>query len=542
MEKRLLVVTILCAMANLTVAQTAPTVEWQVSLGGTLIDELDQGNSIYNNVILTGDGGVAFAGASYSNDGDVTGHHGTQVTSDMWFGKLDSLGNLEWQRSLGGTGNDRAKGLCQSSDGGFAIIGESWSDDGDVTGHHGSVDTMDTWVVKLDDQGNIQWQNSYGGTAYDTGVDIKQTENGDFMFGSDTWSSNGDVSQNKGSIDFWFTRVDSVGVIQWEKTFGGSGGERLRSFQLTPDGGIIAIGITTSNDGDITLNTSSILGAIWVLKIDSLGNKEWDKCFSGIGFSINQGTDIQNTSDGGYILNSYTNATNGSVTCSNGGTESWVAKLDNIGTVEWSSCYGGPGGEFGKTIRLTPDGGYLVSANTTGAGGLVSNHIGGIDCWIVKTDSVGNIEWDGTYGGTGTEGLTTAIPTPDGGYILGAESLSNDVDVSGHHGSLTDNDIWIAKLSFSTGIKDVAGNISNLNIFPNPASFHTALRFELSHSDHVTIEILDISGRLVKNISDENMNQGAQLINLDVEGYDTGIYMVRLKTLTGVQTIKMIKN
>ena len=133
-----------------------PVIQWQVSLGGTLRDELDQGNSIYNNVILTSDAGAAFAGASWSNDGDVTGHHGLQTTSDMWCGKLDSLGSLEWQISLGGTGDDRARGLCQTADGGYAIIGDSGSDDGDVTGHIGSADTSEVWVVKLDDRGDIK--------------------------------------------------------------------------------------------------------------------------------------------------------------------------------------------------------------------------------------------------------------------------------------------------------------------------------------------------------------------------------------------------
>lgn len=528
---------------NAMPCMSQPVIQWQVSLGGTLRDELDEGNSVYNNVIITNDAGVVFAGASWSNDGDVTGHHGLQTTSDMWVGKLDSLGSLEWQKSLGGTGDERAKGLCQTSDGGFAIIGESWSNDGDVTGHNGSVDTSDVWVVKLDDQGNIQWQDSYGGTGYDIGADIKQTENRDYILGSDSWSSNGDVSQNKGFSDMWFTRIDSLGVIQWERSFGGSGSDRLRSFQLTSDGGIIAIGFTTSDDGDISSNTSTILPAIWVIKIDSIGNKEWDKCFSGVGFSLNQGNDIQNTPDGGFILNSYTNATNGNIACTNGTAESWVAKLDNAGNVEWSHCYGGPGVEFGKTVRLTPDGGYLVSSITDGAGGLVSNHIGGTDCWIVKTDSLGNVEWDGTYGGTESEVLTTAIPTPDGGYILGAESGSNDVDVSGHHGALGDNDIWIVKLApLPVGLNESGENIASLSVSPNPTWGQARISFELLESGRLHIDLLDISGRVVKNIKSGKLDAGPHQLDVNINDLDNGLYLVRLSTSQSVQTIRVIKN
>jgi hypothetical protein len=541
MERKITTTLLLIFCSLIAVAQ--PSIEWQVSLGGTLRDELDEGNSIYNNVILTSDAGVAFAGASWSNDGDVTGHHGLQTTSDMWCGKLDSLGGLEWQKSLGGTGDDRARGLCQTADGGYAIIGDSGSDDGDVTGHIGSADTIDVWVVKLDDQGNIQWERSYGGTGLDSGVDIKQTENGDFVLGSDTWSFNGDVSQNKGSSDFWFTRVDSAGVIQWERSFGGSSSDRLRAFQLAPDGGIIAIGLTTSDDGDITFNTSTILPAIWVIKIDSIGNKEWDKCFSGIGFSLNQGNDIQNTPDGGFILNSYTNATNGNIACTNGTAESWVAKLDDTGNVEWSHCYGGPGVEFGKTVRLTPDGGYLISSSTDGAGGLVSNHIGGTDCWIVKTDSLGNVEWDGTYGGTEAEVLTTAIPAPDGGYILGAESGSNDVDVSGHHGALGDNDIWIVKLApLSVGVDEPADAVTSISVYPNPTEGQMQLSIELFDKGLVQIELLDIRGRVVKKISSKEFNAGTHQLHVNTKDIDNGMYLVKLSTTKNIQTTRVMKN
>jgi hypothetical protein len=520
-----------------------PVIQWQVSLGGTDIDQFDQGNAIFNNLIITSDGGVAFAGTSFSNDGDVFGHHGISSTSDIWFGNLDSLGNLEWQKSLGGTENEIGKGLCQTPDGDFVIIGESWSDDGDISGHIGSTSTMDIWVVKLDDQGNIEWERSYGGTANDTGIDIKQSPDGSFVIAADTWSTDGDVSFNHGSIDFWFARIDANGAILWEKSFGGSSGERVRSIQLTPDGGVISIGMTSSTDGDITSNPNTILPSIWVLKIDSLGNKEWDKCFGGMGNGLSMGTDIQVTPDGGYILNSWTTATNGNVSCSNGGGEAWVAKLDASGNIVWSACYGGPGGEFGKSVRPLPDGGFLISATSDNAGGMVSNHIGGTDCWIVKTDSLGNIEWDRAFGGTNSEIITTAVPVPDGGYILGAESLSNDGDVSGHHGPLSTKDIWIVKLAPMTSSLEVprGSTLSGLVVSPNPFTGQLAIEFRLNSQESVKMELYDLSGRKIALIEEAVYTSGKHRIekNLSSTKLPGGVYILKLSAGEFIRTVRV---
>ena len=131
-----------------------PTILWQKSLGGT-------GDELSISIHGTSDGGYIAAGYSNSIDGDVTGNHSL---NDYWIVKIDNLGILQWQKSLGGTMDDVANSVKQTTDGGYIVAGYSYSNDSDVTGNHGN---RDYWVVKLDSFGTIQWQKSLGGTAFE---------------------------------------------------------------------------------------------------------------------------------------------------------------------------------------------------------------------------------------------------------------------------------------------------------------------------------------------------------------------------------------
>ena len=162
-------------------AQTAPSIQWQKSLGGSSYD-------LAKSIQQTSDGGYIIAGESDSTNGDVTGNHGT---SDFWIVKLNALGIIEWQKSLGGSYSDMANSIQQTSDGGYIVAGESGSINGDVTGNHGNADY---WIVKLDPSGNIQWQKSLGGSNRDAANSIKQTSDGGYIVAGESSSNNGDVT------------------------------------------------------------------------------------------------------------------------------------------------------------------------------------------------------------------------------------------------------------------------------------------------------------------------------------------------------------
>ena len=179
---------------NKSLAQ-APTIEWQKCLGGTNDDRA-------YSIQQTSDGGFIVASITGSNDGDVSGNHGYD---DAWVVKLNSSGNIEWQKCLGGTSYDVANSIQQTSDGGFIVSGYTGSNDGDVSGNHG---VYDYWVVKLNSSGDIEWQKCLGGTDYDYAYSIHQTSDGGFIVAGNTASNDGDVSGNHGASDAWVVKLN----------------------------------------------------------------------------------------------------------------------------------------------------------------------------------------------------------------------------------------------------------------------------------------------------------------------------------------------
>ncbi len=287
-------------------------IQWQKCLGGS------NGEGIVS-IQQNSDGGYIVSGLSISNDGDVTGNHGG---SDFWIIKLDSAGGIQWQKCLGGSDVEVANSIQQTTDGGFIVAGNSLSNDGDVTGNHGDYDY---WIVKLDSTGVIQWQKSLGGTGDDRAYFIQQTSDGGYIVAGRSISNDCDVTGNHGYYDYWIVKLDSTGDIHWQKCFGGSDSEIPKSIQQTSDGGYIIAGYSGSNDGDVTGNHFFL--DYWIVKLNSIGVIQWQKSLGGTGFD--DSNSIQQTSDGGYIVAGFSNSINGDVTGKHGNFDYWIVKLDS---------------------------------------------------------------------------------------------------------------------------------------------------------------------------------------------------------------------
>jgi len=232
---------------------SAGNVVWETCLGGSAYE-------VATHIRQTADGGYLVAGLSTSNDGDVTDNHGS---CDFWVVKLDSSGSLIWQKSLGGTGADSAYHFQQVPDGGYILTGGTQSNDGNVEGNHGNYDY---WVVKLDSAGNLLWQKCLGGSSDEYASGIQQTRDGGYIVTGRTQSNDGEVSDNHGNQDYWVVKLDHAGTILWQKCLGGSNADSAESIQQTEDGGYIVSGYTQSTDGDVTDNHGS--ADYWVVKLN----------------------------------------------------------------------------------------------------------------------------------------------------------------------------------------------------------------------------------------------------------------------------------
>jgi len=408
-------------------------IEWQKCLGGTSYD-------VANSIQQTSDGGFIVSGYTGSNDGDVSGKYGA---TDYWIVKLNSSGDIEWQKCLGGIYDDFAYSIQQTNDGGFIVAGFKESNESDMSGNHGAIDAL---VVKLNSSGDIEWQKCLGGTDYDSAHSIQQISDGGFIVAGRTRSNNGDVSGNHGACDAWVVKLNSSGDIEWQKCLGGTDNDYANSIQQTSDGGFIVAGGTHSNDGDVSGNHGR--DDAWVVKLNSTGDIEWQKCLGGTDNDF--ANSIQQSNDGGFIVAGFKESNESDMSGNHGAIDALVVKLNSSGDIEWQKCLGGTDYDSAHSIQQISDGGFIVAGRTRSNNGDVSGNHGACDAWVVKLNSSGDIEWQKCLGGTDNDYANSIQQSSDGGFIVAGETKSNDGDVSGNHGVY---DYWVVKLNSSGDIE-----------------------------------------------------------------------------------------
>jgi uncharacterized delta-60 repeat protein/uncharacterized repeat protein (TIGR02543 family) len=326
---------------------------------------------------------------------------------DIWVLKLSSTGTIDWQRTYGGSSSDYALSIQQTNDGGYIVAGYTSS-----FGAGGN----DAWVLKLSSTGTIDWQRTYGGSYHDRAYSIQQTKDGGYIV------AGGTNSFGAGDEDSWVLKLSSTGTIDWQRTYGGSYWDRANSIQQTNDGGYIIAGLTESfGAGGLDM---------WILKLSSTGTIDWQRTYGGSYHDC--AYSIQQTSDGGYIVAGY----NSSFVAGN--SDFWVLKLSSTGTIDWQRIYRGSYREMARCIQQTSDGGYII------AGGTESFGAGRYDAWVLKLSSTGTIDWQRTYGGSGNDYAYSIQQTSDGGYIVTGSTYSFGAG---------DEDIWVLKL-YSDGKTD----------------------------------------------------------------------------------------
>ena len=344
-----------------------PQTEWARAYGGS---NEDWGFS----VVETSDGGYAVVGVTFSFGAGA---------DDFWFVKTDVSGNIEWSRTYGGTGEDRGRSIIQTGDGGYALIGHTWSF---------GVGYGDFRLIKTDATGNMQWSKTYGGVNSEDPWSVVETSDGGYAIAGVT------KSFGAGGYDFWLVKTDVSGNMQWSKTYGGTGWDWAFSVVQTNDGGYALAGYTES------------FGAgnrdFWLVKTDVSGNMQWSKTYGGVGSDTARF--LVQTSDGGYAI-----AGDGFAN---------LMKTNPGGDLLWNASYGGSA----CSLVETSDGSYALAGTKDG------------DFWLVKTDVSGNMQWSKTYGGTGWDDAWAMIQTRDKGYVVTGRTESSGAG---------DYDFWLVKVA-----------------------------------------------------------------------------------------------
>lgn len=380
---------------------------------------------------------------------DFAGNHGGY---DIWIVKTNNVGDILWQNCYGGTGDDFAKKIQQTSDGGYVVTGYTKSVNYDVVTNHGGEDL---WVIKLDSIGKIEWEKTFGGSDEEWGNSVRETLNGDFIIAGFSYSEDGDLSQKPYGHSLWILKLNHKGSILWQKYYGYGSGEWATDLQETADGNIIVSGVTCSVDG---LNAGNEKCNAYIIKNDPSGNMIWYQNLGGS--EMDAANSIILEGDNGYVMAGYSESSDIDASENHGGRDAWIAKLKADGSVDWEHSYGGDTLDEVSEIKKSKDGGYIAAGHTFSVDGDMSGNHGSTDYWIVKLNASGIMQWQKLLGGSEGEQAYSVDNTNDGGYIITGFSGSIDGDISRNLGY---TDFWLVKLGGSGNIeweRSIGGSFS----------------------------------------------------------------------------------
>ncbi|MCB0855518.1 MAG: hypothetical protein KDD63_25010, partial [Bacteroidetes bacterium] len=377
---------------------------------------------------------------------DKLGEDNHSRNSDFIIWNFATQGVTFWKHTYGGSGWDDIAEIIETSDGGFFCVGASDSNDGDITESNGG---LDVWILKLNQRGELEWTRNLGGTGNDRAYTAIETRDGDFLIGGESGSVNGDMySIHHGSLDSWIARLDKDGNFIWEKHFGGAGNEKVNRIHELSSGELMVFNASDSPGGSGDVKTNLGKKDCWIFRMDTKGNIKWQTSIGGA-----ENDDIHSTiidHEGNFVVAGTTFSGDGYVPRHRGLGDFWVFKMSQEGILHWSKTFGGRREEGANHVIQTSDSNYVVCGITKSRPGEEDSEIeynyGYYDGWILKLDQNGNRKWSRTLGYAGADGMEQVVELKKGGFLtMGFSQLPRKSGpVPGHNGS---SDIWLANFS-----------------------------------------------------------------------------------------------
>ena len=536
-------------------------IQWEKSIGGQQADYLmdAQPTADYGFILAGSSLSIPSGTKSENNKGDL----------DYWIWKMNEKGNLDWQKSFGGSGADFLESIALTNDGGFILAGESSSPgtasdnkkDGDKIG--ACIGNDDFWIIKLNAAGGEEWQKTIGGFGEEKLKVIKQTKDGGYIIGGASSSDqSGDKKQNCfGNLDYWIVKLDTKGTIEWQKTYGGSYFDILRSLEQTTDGGYIVGGYSNSPASGNKATDTNGVGDYWILKLDVKGQQVWQKTIGGD--QDDQLYVVHQTYDGNYIVggNSNSGVSNEKNKSTANGTDFWVLKLDQDGGILWQETYDigavdiltsllenkdhtlvlsgfAQGEPIKKAIVSKPKlntaknllGSLTKKTNTTNSPENKDMKSGTGDYVTIKTNEKGDEIWRKTIGSRSEDILKKTIEVRDGGYLLVGTSMgAASEDKKTTNGSA---DFWAVKLKDKENWVNTKAQIEAL---PNPATTYTNIIIGYDF-EKGTARVFDLNGRQLQEFAITS-----RTVPIDLSHLPEGIYIVTIETNVQKNSVKVMK-
>ncbi|QNF33095.1 T9SS type A sorting domain-containing protein [Adhaeribacter swui] len=513
------------------------------------------------DVIKTSDGGYFSLGYSNSSldNGDISGLRPGQLGTNFWVVKSDRNGKKLWTKILGGAKDDTPSRVIQTQDGGYLLAGSSLSDVG-FDKSQSNRGNRDFWIVKVDAQGNKQWDKRYGGTGDDELTKVMQLPSGKYILaGTSSSPANGEKSQgSQGGSDYWLLKVSSTGTKLWDKRYGGSNNEVLRSFAFTQDGGFLLVGSSLSGISGDKSQPSRGSTDFWVVKTGQQGELLWEKTYGGNGkddaYSVlRQGPEF-------FISGTSNSAANGEKSQpSQGGEDYWVIKIGATGQKLWDKRFGGSKNDQLRASTRLKDGSLILAGTSFSEadGDKTQTSRGESDYWVVQVDAQGNKVYDKRFGGSRSEELRSILQTSDGGLLLGGWSSSAVSGEQSNYKLFYDRsaDYWLVKVApevpssaVTTSQQATAGEApligaKQLTTYPNPFQEKVSIRFCLPETQPATLRIVDGQGKVIATLfqAEAQANQVYQL-EWQAGKQEAGLYFLQLQTSVGQSTHKLLRS
>jgi hypothetical protein len=522
----------------------AQDILWEKSYGGKHAEYLF-------DVQPTADYGFILAGSSISGK---TGNKEDANKGDLdyWIWKMNEKGDLDWQKSFGGSGVDLLQSIKLTSDGGFILAGTSDSKKG-LDKKEDSKGQEDFWIIKLDAKGNELWQKTIGGSGQEKLNSIVLTADGGYIIAgssssyktTDTKDLFGKTENTRGNLDYWVVKLKNDGTMQWQKTMGGKYLDELKSIITLPNGNYLLGGYSNSPMSGDKTEDSFGFGDFWLVQLDKDGALVWQKAFGG---TLDDNLfSMTATNDGGFIVggNSNSSSSDTKAKSSTNGSDFWVVKFDTNADIVWQETY-----DYGEKDVLTSiieneDGSFLIGgyAQSEAKNRLGEKETGrkadknGINDYIaLKITAKGEEIWTQIVGSKGEEVMKKLLETRDGGYLLAGTSLTpasvskNSKDKNTGIGGA---DFWVVKLKDKD--KPEKEKLP-IEAFPNPAQTFTNVIIGYDYTDG-TAALYDLNGRQLQTFTLD----GNRTLPIEMTAYPTGIYIVQIESDKEKHSVKIIK-
>ncbi|MFV0539282.1 MAG: T9SS type A sorting domain-containing protein [Dysgonomonas sp.] len=480
------------------------------------------------DAIPTLDYGYILAGSSVSSQSGTK-----ELTShgnlDYWIWKMNENGELDWEQNLGGLGNDFLTSIRYTSDGGYILGGYSDSPIGTI-----KTDSCrgkhDYWIVKLDASGATQWQKTLGGQEDDRLQVIRPLpDNQGYILGGTSASSTSfdKTESTRGNTDYWIVSLDVSGDVVWERTLGGNYADELKGLEVLPeDQGYIVYGYSTSTLSGDKETEGLGQGDVWMLRLNTSGDVLWQQSYGNSEDDIPVG--LQITPEGEYALLGYTVQASGS--------DYWLISLDAFGATRWEETYDVGTSDIATGLTLAKDNNYLISGYTqTTYDNDNGEEAKGIEDYVaIKVNQQGKKLWEKQLGGKGSDRLLNTVQTRDGGYLLSGTSNSKaDGDKSARSNGL--KDYWIVKLKDQPVDTEVIEEDRSIVLYPIPTERYLTVvipyDFEVG-----TALIYDYAGRLLQK---QELNHRTEV--LDLQHLASGLYIVKIQNEKEEISKKIVK-